>query len=187
MVYDKVIEGKTIRLRSIRESDAEVTYKMRSDPEKTQYIHAAQGTVEDQRQYIRKQMQEPGDYLFIIEDLSGKPLGMKGLYHYDPDRKEIESGRFLSYGSQLQNIEALMLGFKFAFDILQVDKIRMAALETNTGMLSIQKRIGAVFTGERSYVTGMGCDNIFSELYREKYEKEKASIIQLIDRFAIRK
>ena len=183
MVYDGVIEGKTVRLRSIRESDAEATYRMRTDPAKTQYIHASRGTVEDQRDYIRKQITEPGDYLFVVEDLSGKPIGMKGLYHYDPEKAEIESGRFIGYGSQIQNIEALKLGFEFAFDVLKVNKIKMSALENNAGMLSIQKRLGAVFTGEREE-TELGFDNLFSELYKADYEAKKPSIDQLINRFA---
>lgn len=47
MVYDSIIEGLTVKLRSIEESDAEVTYKMRTDPEKTRFVHQITGTVED--------------------------------------------------------------------------------------------------------------------------------------------
>lgn len=183
MVYDGVIEGKTVRLRSVRESDAEATYKMRSDPEKTRFIHAAQGTVEDQKNYIRKQMNEPGDYLFLIEDLEYNPIGMKGLYHYNPEKSEIESGRFIGYGSQIQNIEALKLGFEFAFYTLKVNRINMCALENNSGMLSIQERLGAVLTGKRQS-TELGFDNIFSVLTKDAYEEKKPSIDRLIDRFA---
>ncbi len=48
MVYDGLIEGKTVRLRSVEERDAEVTFRMRSDPEKSRFFHAADGTVENQ-------------------------------------------------------------------------------------------------------------------------------------------
>ena len=66
MMYDGYIKGLTVQLRSIKESDAEVTFKMRSDPEKTKYVHRATGTVEDQRNYIINQMTLSGDYLFFV-------------------------------------------------------------------------------------------------------------------------
>ena len=54
MIYRDKISGKTVRLRCIEEKDAEITYKMRSDPLKSKYIHAMEGTVEDQKNYIKR-------------------------------------------------------------------------------------------------------------------------------------
>lgn len=185
MVYDGVIRGKTVLLRSVNEEDAEVTFRMRSDPEKSRYIHAAKGTVENQREFIRKQMATLGDYLFIIEDLDGNPLGMKGLYHLDNEKKEIESGRFIGYGSQIQNMEALLLSLDFAFETLHVNRINMAALETNTVMLGIQKKLGVEFT-YRDKPEGIDQDNIHSFLAEEIYARTRPKIQALIDRFAKR-
>ena len=183
MVYDGIIQGKTVRLRSIEERDAEVTYNMRRDPEKTRYIHRSQGTVEDQRDYIRRQRQLPDDYLFIIEDLEGTPIGMKGLYNYDKQNKQVESGRFLGFGSQIQNIEALMLSFDFSFEELNVDRIKMAALENNVTMLGIQKKFGAEYQ-YREKCDGFDQDNLFSVLTKEVYTANRKTIETLINRFA---
>lgn len=185
MVYDKVIKGLTVQLRSVEESDAEVTYKMRMDPEKSQYVHQIHGTVEDQRNYIRKQRSTPGDYLFLIEDLKGKPIGMKGVYNYDPGKNEVETGRFIGYGSQIQNVEALKLSFDFAFDVLNVDHIEMSALENNSVMLGIQKRFGVKFTYKDRY-EGIDHDNLHSILTREAYAVSKPKVEALIERFANR-
>ena len=84
--------------------------------------------VEEQRNYIKRQMKLEGDYLFIVEDLKRNSIGMKGVYNYNPVAKTVETGRFLSYGSQVQNIEALKLSFDFAFDVLGVEKIVMLSL-----------------------------------------------------------
>lgn len=183
MIYDGIIQGKTVRLRSIEENDAEVTYRMRTDPEKAQYVHPVKGTVEDQRNYIRKQRETPDDYLFVIEDLQGNPIGMKGVYNYNREKNEIETGRFIGYGSQVQNIEALKLGFDFAFDILNVDRVVMSALENNSVMLSIQKRFGVEFTYRDRY-EGLEYDNIHSVLDRKVYAEVKPKIEALISRFA---
>lgn len=185
MVYDKVIEGKTVRLRAVAESDAEVTYKMRTDPEKTRYIHASNGTVEDQLNYIKRQREKPGDYLFLVEDRSGNAIGMKGIYEHDPVANTVESGRFIGYGTQVQNIEAMVLSLDFAFDILGVDVVKMGVMENNTGMVSIQKKFGVEFT-HREEVPGMEGYNLVSVLPKEKYAQTRPGIEALINRFANR-
>lgn len=183
MIYDEIIEGLTVRLRPVEESDAEVTFKMRSDPEKSRFIHRATDAVEDQRNYIRKQRTLPGDYLFLIEDLDGNPIGMKGVYNYDPKKNVVETGRFLGFGSQTQNIEALMLSFDFAFDVLNVKEIVMSALENNSIMLGIQKRFGVTFTYRDRY-EGLEYDNLHSVLTRDAYAVSKPKVEALIKRFA---
>lgn len=186
MVYEKIIEGKTVRLRSVEEADAEVTYQMRTDPGKSRYIHALTGTVEDQRNYIKGQRAKPGDYLFLVEDLEGNAIGMKGIYAHDPEAKTVESGRFIGYGSQVQNIEAMVLSLDFAFDVLGVDVIKMGVMEDNTGMVGIQKKFGVEFTG-REEVPGMEGYNLTSVLTKEKYEQTRPGIEALINRFANRR
>lgn len=184
-VYNSIINGLTVRLRAIEERDAEITYKWRTDPEKTKYVHVSTGSVEDQLRFIQRQRTLPGDYLFIIENLDGVPIGMKGIYNYNPEQKTVESGRFIGYGNQIQNIEALYLGFDFAFDYLNVEKVIMSALESNEGMLSIQKSLG-VKEFKRDYLKDFGCDNIYSELSKEQYIAVKLGIEKLIRRFAER-
>jgi len=185
MVYEKVIQGKTVRLRSVAESDAEVTYKMRTDPEKSRYIHATNGTVEDQLNYIKRQREKTGDYLFLVEDLNGNAIGMKGIYDYDPEKNTVESGRFIGYGTQVQNIEAMVLSLDFAFDILGVDIVTMSALENNAAMVSIQKKFGVDFT-HRDKLPGMDEYSVFSVLPKDKYYQTRPGIETLINRFANR-
>ena len=185
MVYDGVIQGKTVRLRSIEEADAEVTFRMRTDPDKARFVRAGKGTVEGQREYIRKQRTVPDDYLFVIEDLQGNPIGMKGVYNYNKEEKTVETGRFIGYGSQVQNIEALMLSFDFAFDVLKVDRIEMSTLENNDVMLGIQKKFGVAFTYRDRY-DEFEYDNLHSVLTREAYAASRPKISALIDRFANR-
>ena len=185
MVYEGIIYGLTVRMRSIEEKDAEISYKMRTDPAKNRFLHKTHGGVEHQRQYIAKERLDPTDYYFVIEDLDGKPIGLKGLYEYDPEKKTVVSGRFIGYGSQVQNMEALMLGFDFAFDVLGVETVTMDALENNTCMLSIQKKFGVEFT-HRFREEGMEFDSVCSVLTKEAYAKTRPGIEGLIKRFADR-
>lgn len=186
MVYERPIVGYTVRLRPVEESDAEITYKMRSDPDKTKFVHRSTGSVLDQLNYIQKQRVLPGDYLFIVEDFDGNPIGMKGVYNFNEKERTCETGRFIGYGSQIQNIEALKLSFDFAFEILKVEQIYMAALEENSIMLSIQKRFGVEYIG-RELVEDIGQYNICSVLTKEAYAETKVKVEALIKRFANRK
>lgn len=186
MIYEGKISGKTVRLRCIEERDAEITYAMRADPEKSKYIHATQGTVEDQRDYIRRIREKPGDFLFVIEDYDGNVIGMKGLYLYNPLERWIVSGQFVGCGSQIQNMEALYLSFDFAFRELRVDKIFMSVLENNTGMYEIQQKFGAEVFRKR-YSEEFKCDSIDSVLTEKAYQQVRPQIKALIERFAQRK
>ena len=185
MIYRDGILGKTIRLRCIEEKDAEITYKMRSDPEKSKYIHSMKGTVEDQRNYIKRIRHQLENYLFVIEDMQGNVIGMKGLYHYEPDEASIESGQFISFGSQIQSMEALWLSFEFAFYTLRVNKIYMSVLEDNQTMFDIQKKFGAV-PCQRRYSASFGCDSIDSVLTLKEFRKNESQIKALLDRFTER-
>ncbi len=186
MIYKSKIYGKTVQLRCIEERDAEITYIMRSDPEKSKYIHAAQGTVEDQRDYIRRIREKPGCFLFVIEDQKENVIGMKGLYHYDPLERWVVSGQFVGCGSQIQNMEALYLSFNFAFDELRVEKILMSVLENNVGMYNIQQKFGAEVCQKR-YNEEFQCNSVDSVLTEEAYNKARMQIKVWIERFSQRK
>ena len=185
-VYNGIIKGKTVQLRSLEEKDAEITFKMRNDSEKNKYLNSPPASVEAQKEYIAKQRQKPDDYYFLIEDLDGNPIGMKGFSDYKPAKHTIESGRFMGFGNQIQNLEALLLSIDFAFDILGCERIIMTVIENNKNMYSIQQKIGAKETG-RVYMKNFGCNSIHSELTKENYYPAREKIELLINRFAGRK
>lgn len=177
MVYDKIIEGLTVNLRAVQVEDAEITFSMRSDTEKTKYMHPAYGTVEDQREYIKKQREKDGDYLFVVTDKDGKIIGMRGIY--DVFNKQAESGRTIGYGDAFQNMEALILGLDFAFDILDVNKIFMDAAVDNQSVRGIQVQLGAK-EYKRDRLPGLEYEYVFSVLDRDDYIDTRTKIMKLI-------
>lgn len=185
MIYGEKITGRAVCLRSATLDDAEVTLRMRMDPEKSRYIHKVPGDLESQRAFLQSQMAKEGDYLFIVETLDGEPIGMKGVYNFDPETNSVETGRFISLGNQIQSIEALMLSFDFAFDVLGVDEIRMSVLSENSNMKGIQQRFGVTVTGVEESAE-FQCDTIYSKLTRDAYSKTRPKVMSLIERFADR-
>lgn len=181
-VYNKILLGKTVKMRAIEETDAEITYNMRNNAEKSKFLNSPPGSIQEQREYIIKQRNTPGDYYFVIEDFNENIIGMKAFYGYCQEKKIVESGRFMGFGNQIQHIEALVIGFDFAFDILGVNKVIMTVIERNQSMYSLQKRMGAKETG-RIYMPEFGCDSIHSELTRDSYLPARKKAEKLIERF----
>ena len=62
MIYDGIIDGKTVYLRSTTMYDLEFTYEIRQDWERTKYMHAVTGGLEAQKQWLESQMADPDDY-----------------------------------------------------------------------------------------------------------------------------
>ena len=184
MVYDKIIEGLTVNLRAVEVDDAEITFSMRSDSEKTKYMHPAYGTVENQREYIKKQREKDGDYLFVVTDKEGKIIGMRGIY--DVSNDHAESGRTIGYGDAFQNMEALILGLDFAFDILGVNKIFMDAAVDNQSVRGIQIQLGAK-EYKRDSLPGLEYEYVFSVLDKADYINTKEKIMRLIEMHVQRK
>lgn len=181
MVYEGIIEGLTINMRSVMPEDAETTYMMRMDEEKVKFMHKISGTVDDQRNYIIDQNVKPGDYLFLVLDKEGKPIGMRGIY--DVKENSAESGRTIGYGNAFQNIEALLLGFDFAFETLGVDRVLMDAASDNASVRGIQQQIGAV-EYDRQYLDDLGYEYIFSVLSKQAYLERRKGIYRMIEKYA---
>lgn len=181
MIYDKVIYGKTVNFRSIGESDAESTLKMRMNPELNQYLHKIDNSLEKQKAFIQKQRETEGDYLFIAEDKNGNLIGMRGIQSYDPIAKTCETGRLIGQGNAVQNTEIAMFGYDFAFDILGVENIILTVLEKNTSVLSGHKRFGAVEI-KREYLEEFDDYLITEVLTHNNYLKNRPAIYRLIEK-----
>ena len=181
MIYDGILEGLMVDLRSVMPEDAEATYRMRSDADKVRYMHKITGTVEDQRRYIENQMKKENDYLFLVTNKAGEPIGMRGIYDVTPEHAT--SGRTIGYGDAFQNMEALLAGFDFAFDVLGVDYILMDAAAENDSVRGIQRQIGAV-EYDRRFLQDLGYEYVYSRLDRQAYAASRARIMKMIDKHA---
>lgn len=184
MVYEDEIKGLTVRLRSITPEDAAVTYRMRMDKGKVKYMHQISGTVEDQKKYIISQREKTGDYLFVVLDYSNNIIGMRGIY--DVTETSAESGRTIGYGDAFQNMEAILLGLDFAFDILNVDRVYMDAASDNRSVRGIQIQVGAK-EYKRGYQNGLEYEFVFSVLSKEDYKKNRNRIMAMIEKHASRR
>lgn len=177
MVYDKVLEGKYVNLRSVNIEDAEYTLSLRKDPMLTKYLPKLDITLEQQKKWIEKQRGKLGDYFFLIQDKGGSNIGVIGVY--DVQEYQCETGRIaVKNGNSIQTLEAQLLSFDFAFDILNMSKTVNFVYEDNVHAIRLSQMFGAEVTNRFKDETGMiRIDHVITaERYKES-RKKLASIL----------
>ena len=74
-------EGQFINLRIAEESDAEFTLSARQNKDKTKYIPMLDITLDQQKAWIRKQIESDDCYFFVVERKDGERIGTFSLYN----------------------------------------------------------------------------------------------------------
>ncbi len=178
MVWSEAIEGRNITLRSATLADAEYTYQIRQDKEKTRFLHTVGGTVEDQRHWLRSQMEKEGDYFFVVERKNGEKIGTTALYNIHGRQGEV--GRTLLYGNLVEIAETQLLVNDFAFDICGLNEIVTTVLATNRHILGYDRKFGARKV-RKEYSSEFGCDIVYFAMTMNEYKKKREKIQRYLD------
>lgn len=178
MVYNKIIEGKYVNLRSVEEKDAAFTLSLRQDPQLTKYLPKLEITLEQQVNWIKKQRTTEGDYYFVIENKEGKSIGVIGVY----DVTDIcaETGRIAVIGNAIESIEAQLLSFDFAFDYLKLDYTVNYVMADNSHALRFSQLFGSI--SSEPYLDSDGKMRIDGKITKEAYQNAKKRIVKMIYR-----
>lgn len=178
MVYNKIIEGKYVNLRSVEEKDAAFTLSLRQDPQLTKYLPKLEISLEQQINWIKKQRTTEGDYYFVIENKEGKSIGVIGVY----DVTDIcaETGRIAVIGTSFESIEAQLLSFDFAFDVLKLEYTVNYVMADNVHAL----RFSQMFGSESSdpYTDEKGNVRIDGKITKESYQKSRIKLARMLYR-----
>ena len=140
MVYDKIIEGKFVKLRSITLDDAEFSFNLRRDSRFVNIMGQPAKTVEDQKKFIEWQMKQPGDYYFIVLNRQNERIGLIGIYNIQDGVGE--AGRELNIGAPNETIEAQILLTDFCIKILHLKKRTCVIYNFNKKQLNLLKKFG---------------------------------------------
>ena len=140
MVYDKVIKGKFIDIRSINLEDVEFSYNIRRDDRYKDYVGQQAESMEAQRNFISWQIQQPGDYYFVVMNKSGERIGLIGAYNIDGEMAEL--GREVSYGNPMETMEAQVMIEDFCRDVLHLKKLFSVVYLNNKKVIRSQKKKG---------------------------------------------
>lgn len=133
------IEGHWVRLRCAEEKDAEFTLAIRADTKLNKYIPEIKNTIEEQKAWINKQRKSDDSCFLVFENLQGELLGTKGFYEIDWDAKTCETGRYISYGNPMENLETTILLYDFLFEVKKFNKIFAHIINGNKSVIHINK------------------------------------------------
>ena len=183
MVFEGIIYGKTIKLRSVEVRDAESTLAMRMDVESQKYMSKVEGSLSQQKSFIERQREMEGDFLFIAEDYSDRPIGMRRINSISDDRTECRTGSLIGIGNAAQNMELTLLGYDFAFQVIGVKRIILEVHENNINVISNQQKLGATKLYTK-YRDGFDANFIYQELKKETYLNNRRNVYELIERFS---
>ncbi|MCR5620444.1 MAG: GNAT family N-acetyltransferase [Treponema sp.] len=181
MVYDGVIRGHFVSLRSITLDDAEFSFELRRDPRFVSIMGQAAATLEDQKRFIEWQMNQPGDYYFVVLNRAGGRIGLIGAYNTDGD--SCETGREINVGGPHESMEAELLLCDFCIDVMRMKTKVGVIYKHNKKQIALQKRLGLEPVAEivRSGIAAYEYRVDFLML-REKYGRARKMIEKLAEK-----
>lgn len=185
MIYDGIIQGKSVYLRSAQMEDAEYTYSIRQDPERTKYLHPIVGGIGAQRLWLQKQRETPGDYFFVVFSNDNERIGTYSVYNVNTDTGTGSVGRALLNGNPIENHEAIFLVYDFAFRTLNLQKLYAESVKDNTVSIGINLRLGGKLVGER-FDPSLGLVQVQMVIDKADYEAKREYIKNLAEKFANR-
>lgn len=142
----ELIEGKFVNLRIAEVDDAEFTLSARQNQEKNKYIPQINISLEQQKNWIEKQIQSDDCYFFVVERKNGELIGTFSLYDINGDKAE--SGRLVMLGNQMESLETGVLFFNFGFGSARMKEIRAEIDKENNAAVGFSSRLGGDLIGE---------------------------------------
>lgn len=179
MIYDKRICGLYADLRYVTPDDAEAILKMRSDPDKTRFLHPVENNVEKQREWINRQIARDGDYYFLAVSKKDEPIGTSSVYDIVEDKGQ--SGRLIMFGNALQSFEVKLMTLRFAFEYLGLNKIWGYGDEQNITAMRFDLMFG-FRVDEAILDTDLNRMFKFCSLTKDNFSKKRPDIEKMIYR-----
>ena len=137
------LEGNNIYLRPINVNDAEDLLKIRLDEDKNQFVHKVPNDIELEKKWILQQQEAPDDYFFaIIRKKDNSFVGSVGITAIDRKNFSCELGRWMSYGTPVENLESIIRAYDFAYNILCMNNIHTKTMMDNHKVVNFWKRFG---------------------------------------------
>lgn len=177
MVYERILEGKFVKLRSITLDDAEFSYNLRRDPRFVEIMGQPAATLEEQKNFIVWQRKQPGDYYFVVLNNANEKIGLTGVYSIEGDHGEV--GREINIGAPYETMEAKIILNDFCREILNLKILTAVVYKKNSKNLNLLSHLGSVPVKE---VKRSGISSFEYQWTTEEGSKSLEKARKLIDR-----
>lgn len=182
-MISELISGQSVQIRTANIDDAEFSLKLRQNKEIAKYMPSFEGNIDTQKAWIEKQRASDDCYFFIVESIQGERIGVYSLYNIKDNTAE--SGRTILIGNPIQNMEANIMLFEFAFVHLHLKKVSMYIYSKNIAAIGVSLRMGSVESG-RSYSDVAHDEIIEFVLHDYQYLQRREQLLSLVNRFGRR-
>jgi RimJ/RimL family protein N-acetyltransferase len=144
--HDIVVNGLSLRLRPVAEADAALIARLRADPSLSRWIHAGDGSVERQRQWLAAYFERPGDVYWAVEPLDAAgpddARGFVSVYDIDVERGDGEWGRWVLRPGSNAALESAWLMYRAAFTQLRLRAVHSRTVADNAAVVSFHDSCG---------------------------------------------
>ena len=175
MNHSVILKNDERTMRPVTVEDAEFIVRLRNQAHAKGYVNDTSTDVERQRQWICDYLKRDNEYYWIIETPEGEPFGTVSLYHYDAEKNQIESGRWVELKGEKYTYNLFKSTVQlndFVFNVLKVDKVVFDVVATNRRVIRFHQSYGVEITGvEKDAVVlgGVSQDVVWMQITREKW------------------
>ncbi|WP_024896932.1 GNAT family N-acetyltransferase [Brucella rhizosphaerae] len=142
------IEGMGLRLRNACAMDADFIFSLRTNNDLNKYISAVGGDVQQQINFLERYEAEQNEAFFVIEDLSGNPLGTVRIYDQREDSFCWGSWIVSPDAPPRTAIKSALLLYIYSFEYLGFVSAHFDVRQENKGVWRFHESWGAELTCE---------------------------------------
>lgn len=180
----QILEGHIVRIRPIIESDVAFMVNIRNKPENNRYLSNRDQTItiESQKEWMAKRYESIDSIDFIIEIIKdNRPVGCMAIY--DIVKEGAEFGRYI-VENPMGAIEGELLGLRYAFDILNLDKIYCKTVQKNIKVWNQHTKLGFTHVG-LDFDSRIQETRVLQSITKENFANfDYSAINKLLKRFA---
>ena len=146
-----IIEGRKIYIRELTENDATERYcGWLNDPIVNEYLETREATIDDLKEYIHSRKKNPNCLFFgiFIKD-NNEHIGNVKLEPIDFEKKTSEFGMMIGekkYWEKGIGTEVTRLVVNYAFNELNLKKIRLGVIPENKAAIRVYEKVGFKIT-----------------------------------------
>lgn len=143
----KMIEGKIINLRLVKEEDGNFILKLRNNKELSKYISPTNINLEEQKEWIRNykvRENKKEEFYFIVENKNKIPCGTVRIYNIDHIKKECTWGSFILDKTRPKgaSTEVIEISLNFILEKLKLEKVYLDVRKENYKAIYIYEKNG---------------------------------------------
>lgn len=176
MQHNYIITGYCFRLRPISLNDVDFILELRTNPNLNKYINYTSKNIQIQIAWLQEYFKRNNDYYFVVENIkNNEKVGLIAVYNIDYTNLVAEWGRWVIKPNSLATIESVLLMYKFAFNILNLNQVYSKTCASNYKVVSFHDSIK--FSKKQILKDNIIVNNHLTYFIQHTTEKSSAELV----------